>query len=44
MEPIAKKIEQLKSEIDQACDRIGLNSLQDELKSAREDMARTFKS
>jgi peptide chain release factor 2 len=40
MEPIAKKIEQLKSEIDQACDRIGLNSLQDELKSVREDMAR----
>jgi peptide chain release factor 2 len=40
MEPIAKKIEQLKSEIDQACDRIDLNSLQDELKSAREDMAR----
>jgi peptide chain release factor 2 len=40
MEPLKKKIEQLKSEIDQACDRIELDKLQNELKQAREDMAR----
>jgi peptide chain release factor 2 len=40
MEPLKKKIEQLKSEIDQACDRIGLDKLQNKLKQAREEMAR----